>query len=110
MEIKIDAVIPVPDFFWIPEEDFIGFDQHALHDDKLKSGSVDEGCSLEIRHIEHGRAIVSLIRPTTPYGAQAAVGTVFWIDVSRMDRWPDLMARNAEKEKRRSDLAARFCK
>lgn len=96
-------------FFWISEEDLIGFDSDAEHGHGIDSGSVDEDCTLEVRGYEGNKLVVSLRRPVVPYGAPAAIGTVFMINEETVLSWPSAIAARSEKEKERKRLAGKFC-
>jgi len=104
--------ILVGEFFWIPEGAFIGYDRDARHGHGLrdKPGSVDAGCTVTVRGVTGGHAIVRLDRPETPYGAPAPIGTVFRLPVEQIERWPAMIeARRAHENERRS-LARRYCR
>ena len=109
--IKTGDVVEVGEFFWIGRENLIGFDRDAQHGhDSRHAGSVDESCTLTVRGVSDGRAIVRLNRPHVPYGAPAAIGTVFAIPVSKLEAWPDMVKQRKEKESARRVLAKEYCR
>lgn len=114
MDIKIGDVIKVGKFFWIDEDDFIGYDSNAKHGHGLDKdrciGSANNHCSVEVRGFLEGKVVFSLMRPETPYGAEAPIGTVFMIDREVIEKeWWECV-RSAEREKQRKALAEQFCK
>src|SRR6056297_3273384 len=98
-EFSIGDMIEVEQFFWIDDDDLIGFDDDAEHGHVIDSGSVDIGCKLEIRGLSETHAVVRLHRPSIPYGAPAAIGTVFWIDLDTMRSWPQMAEARKAKAK-----------
>lgn len=107
---KIGDRIDVVDFFWISDADLIGFDRDAKHGHEVKSGSVDVGCTLEVRGFSGGNAIVSLMRPEVPYGAPAAIGTVFQISLKDLRSWPEKARKIKDDAERKKAMAVKFCK
>lgn len=113
MTFEVGDVIKVGEFFWIRDDDFIGYDRNAEHGhglDKRSAGSVDKDCEVEVRGFSNGKVVVSLIRPSVPYGAPAPIGTVFMIEASKINSWGGKLVKSAEKEKKRAILAKEFCK
>lgn len=111
--ICVGQEIQVGEFFWIPDHDFIGYDRDAYHGhclDKRSPGSVDHDCTLTIRAIKNGYAIVRLNRPQVPYGAPAPIGTVFQLPLSQMARWAEMTARREDRERQRRSLEQQYCR
>lgn len=109
-EVKVGDINEVGEFFWI--SDFIGFDSNAEHGHGLNKtgGSVDVGCHVEVRGIEGESAIVSLRRPTVPFGAPAPIGSVFRIPVDQVASWREKLKAIKEREESCKILASKYCK
>lgn len=104
------AEIEVPEFFWIKPEELIGFDDDAAHGNRIKGGSVSPGCTLIVRGIEDGFAVVRLNRSRMPYGDPAAIGTVFKIDLRRLAAWAWIPRGKGAAKARRPSLAEKYCR
>ena len=72
------------------------------------SGSVDIGCSVQVLGVEGSRAVVELFRPSTPYGAPAAIGSVFLLDIRVIHEWPDLIHQHSAECSERKNLANKY--
>lgn len=104
-------IIPVGKFFWIVGHDIIGHDSDARHGhNTMDGGSVDIDCTLTIRGIEDGYAIVRLNRSEMPYGALAAIGTVFQIPLMQIAMWPEMIRQREKRDAKRQALAEKYCR
>lgn len=108
--IAIGRTYPVGGFFWIRDEDLIGFDFDAQHCHGKNAGSVEFGCTVTVRGFKDGRAIVRLDRPSMPAGAEAAIGTVFKISLAKMEAWPEAIAKRELRMAKREELASEYLK
>lgn len=114
--VSVGDTIPVGEHFWIKDKDFIGYDHDAEHGhgialwDIHSPGSVDIGCSLTVRAIKNGYAIVRLNRPSVPYGAPAPIGTVFQIPLNVISEWPEMISERLSHEHNRNALAKIYCR
>lgn len=82
-------------FFWI--ENCIGFEDNAQHGhrssgfDRDNPGSADENCWVTVLKVfeDKNMAAVALRRPELPYGALAAIGTIFMVPLNMLTNvWP----------------------
>ena len=107
----VGAKIEVGGFFWINENDLIGFDKDAAHGNctDYSTGCVDIGCLVTIRGVEGNYAVVRLDRPSMPHGSQAPIGAVFQIPVSVIKSWPEKLRLHRDHEAQRSKLASKYC-
>lgn len=109
----VGKVIEVGEFFWIDEDGFIGHDRDATHGNggaRDRGGSVDIGCTVTIRAISNGYAIVRLDRPYMPYGAEAPIGIVFQVPLAQIAAWPAALANVIRREEERLALAEAYCR
>ena len=84
--IRVGDCLPVGKFFWIPREDFIGYDSDARHGHRLHgNGSVDVDCTLIVRGIKSGYAIVRLDRPRVIFVLPDPYVSVIQIPVDELD-------------------------
>ena len=104
---EVGQRVKVGEFFWIGEDNHIGFDTDAFHGHGHRDhtgGSVEIGCTVTIRGFEEvkGRnmAVVRLDRPATPYGAPAPIGQLFLIPISVMQKWPELLEKSDAHQER----------
>ena len=91
---EVGQKVKVGGFFWIREEDHIGFEAVAFHGPAHKDytpGAVDIGRTVTIRGFEKVKgcdmAVVRLDRATTPFGHSAPTGQLFLIPISVMQKW-----------------------
>jgi len=114
--LKPGIEIPVGEFFWINEFDFIGYDSDSKHGHDIHRyndncpGSVEIDCTLSIRAIKNNYAIVRLNRPKIPFGALAPIGTVFQIPISQLLTWSEKLRAIKDHKEQRSKLTQEYCK
>lgn len=98
-------------FFWINDNDFIGYAPGATHGHGLPKspGSVDDCCTVKILKVGETHSIVQLDRHEIPFGARAPIGTVFQIPNTMILSWPAMLrARNDRDAQRRAILRELF--
>lgn len=109
MSFPVGDEVQVGRFMWV--ENHIGFDRDAVHGHGLrKGGSIDTDCTVEVRGTYEDKVVLKLNRGSMPFGAQAAIGTVFCVSMSEFDSWPKLIEKEDASSHRVSCLAEVFCK
>jgi hypothetical protein len=91
MKLTIGSKRTVGKFFWVKDEDCIGFDKDAYHGHGLDyGGSVDKGDVVEILgHEPDGMVVVKVYKDTKNlYGALCPHGMVFLMKESQILSWP----------------------
>ena len=108
---EVGQKVKVGGFFWIREEDHIGFEAVAFHGPAHKDytpGAVDIGRTVTIRGFEKVKgcdmAVVRLDRTTTPFGHSAPTGQLFLIPISVMQKW----LKFNDHQERRKALAVKY--
>ena len=101
----IGDVIPVGEFFWIKDDVFIGLAPHAAHGHNSDTGSADVDCTVTIiDHVGTTHVVAQLYRPRMPYGAQAAIGTVFYLSIRQLNSWGPMRNVSNEVSEKRTKL------
>ena len=101
---EVGDVIPVGEFFWIPDDAIIGYTEDAKHGHRFTGGSVDIDCTVKVIDVLDRHVVVELDRPTIPYGAPAPIGTVFFLSIKQINTWPEMI----ESNKNKADAKARL--
>ena len=113
---EVGQKVKVGGFFWIREEDHIGFEAVAFHGPAHKDytpGAVDIGRTVTIRGFEKVKgcdmAVVRLDRTTTPFAHSAPTGQLFLIPISVMQNWLDgEPITSDDHQERRKALAVKY--
>jgi hypothetical protein len=101
----IGDVIPVGEHFWIKDDVFIGLAPHAAHGHDSDIGSADVGCTVTIiDHVGTTHVVAQLGRPGMPWGAEAAIGTVFMLSIKQLNSWGPMLNINNEVSEKRTKL------
>lgn len=81
--------IPAPRFFWINDQDLIGFEKWSCHGNSSDrhAGSVNDDDFLYVKEVSSHTSTVSVIKKFMPYGAPTAYGTIFKIDNKTLYKW-----------------------
>jgi hypothetical protein len=101
----IGDVIPVGEHFWIKDDVFIGLAPHAVHGHDSDTGSADVDCTVTIiDHVGTTHVVAQLGRPEMPYGAQAAIGIVFYLSIRQLNSWGPMRGVGQEVSEKRTKL------
>jgi hypothetical protein len=112
----IGDVIPVGEHFWINDDVFIGLAPHATHGHDsdtgighqafgADTGSADVNCTVTIiDHVGTTHVVAQLGRKKMPYGAQAAIGTVFYLSIKQLNSWGPKRTSSQEVSEKRTKL------
>jgi hypothetical protein len=101
----IGDVIPVGEHFWIKEDVFIGLSPNAVHGHNSDTGSADVDCTVTIiDYVGTTHVVAQLGRQAVPYGAQAAIGIVFYLSIRQLNSWGKMRNVNNEVSEKRTKL------
>jgi hypothetical protein len=101
----IGDVIPVGEFFWIRDDVFIGLAPHAAHGHDSDIGSADVGCTVTIiDYVGTDSVVAELGRPRMPWGAEAAIGIVFYLSIRQLNSWGPMRNVSNEVSEKRTKL------
>ena len=108
-EVKVGQIYNVGEFFWV--DDIIGYSSDAQHGHgSFDGGSADTDCTVRVLDVSLDGldVIVVLMRSEIPYGAPAAIGTIFKITTARMLSWRDIISEQADIDNRNAQIMGRL--
>ena len=110
LNFNVGDIYKVGKFFWIEENNYIGFSKDASHAHGLKRcGSVNTQCKIKILGFEEDDVVVELITEVIPKGASAANGAIFMLPLSQILSWPELLKQNNKRQKFLKMLCRKYC-